>query len=29
MFQAGVQVAETHQQGLQSILNAMNRPNPQ
>jgi hypothetical protein len=26
MFQAGVQVAETHQQGMQDILNAMGRP---
>ncbi len=29
MFQAGVQVAETHQQGMQDILNAMTRPNAQ
>jgi hypothetical protein len=29
MFQAGVQVAETHQQGMQDILNAMTRPSAQ
>jgi hypothetical protein len=29
MFQAGVQVAETHQQGMRDILNAMSRPGGQ